>query len=296
MSLPKKNILVTGANGLIGFELIQNLISKGFNVYALSHSAPNTSLPASGLLHYIHADLSKDWDVGILPAQIDIIYHLAQSEHFRDFPEKAIEVFNVNTASTLKLLNYAVKASCKKFVYASSGGIYGNSDKGFTEDTPINFSNDLGFYFSTKVNSEILASNYNKFFDVIITRFFFVYGKRQNKSMLIPRLVTNISTGTTITLNGNDGIKINPIHVSDAANALSAVVNTSGSHVFNIGGSEILSFREICTTIGALVNNEPVFKILDAEVKHLIGDISKMSQQLYLPKVSFKQGVSELID
>lgn len=285
-----KKILITGASGLIGSELIRNFISNGNKVYMLTHSTERIENA-----EIISIDLSKEWDENSLPKQIDAIYHLAQSEYFRDFPNKAIDVFNVNTYATLKLLNYGIKAGCKKFIYASSGGIYGNSDKGFTEDTPINFNNDLGFYFSTKVSSEIIASNYSKFFDVVVTRFFFVYGQKQNRTMLIPRLVDNIKGGKPISLNGTEGIKINPIHVSDAAKALAAILDTSGSHVINIGGAEILSLKQICSIIGQKLKKDPIFHITDTEAKNLIGDISKMSKLLYTPSIVFASGVEELL-
>ena len=60
-------------------------------------------------------DLSNDFNIKILPKKIDVIYHLSQSYYFRNFPHSAIEVFNVNSFSTLKLLDYALKIGCKKF-------------------------------------------------------------------------------------------------------------------------------------------------------------------------------------
>ena len=87
-----KKILITGANGLIGYELLKQL-SENNIVYALSRSKPDIK---NDNIHYIQFDFSKEWNASSLPEKIDVIYHLAQSEHFRDFPGKSEEIFNVN--------------------------------------------------------------------------------------------------------------------------------------------------------------------------------------------------------
>src|SRR4030042_288576 len=114
-----------------------------------------------------------------LPKSIDAVIHLAQSEHFREFPMHAESIFKVNTASTLRLLEYARQAQVKIFVLASSGGIYGHGDEGFREDQPIEAKDDLGFYLGTKLCAEIIAENYSSFMNIVILRFFFIYGPRQ---------------------------------------------------------------------------------------------------------------------
>ncbi|TND06508.1 MAG: NAD dependent epimerase/dehydratase family protein, partial [Bacteroidetes bacterium] len=228
--------LVTGGNGLIGGELL-GLLSDRYDVHAAVRTVP---AGVHSVVRYFPFDLAAPWNVNALPAKADIVIHLAQSEKFREFPEKAEEVFQVNTQSTLHLLDYARKTGVRKFIYASSGGIYGSSNSGFTEDAQVLSASELGFYLGTKLCSEILVENYTKFFDVDIVRFFFVYGPRQRRSMLIPRLVDNVREGRPIGLVGKDGIRINPIHVSDAASVLARCIELPGSQKINIGGSEVL--------------------------------------------------------
>ena len=286
-----KNILITGANGLIGHELLKQL-SESNIVYAVSRSKPDI---INDNIHFIQFDFSKEWDASSLPNTIDVIYHLAQSEHFRDFPDKSVEIFNVNTNSTLNLLEYARKSGCTQFIYASSGGVYGNSDEGFSENSPIISNGNLGFYLSTKFCSELLVENYTNSFAIIIARFFFVYGERQGQGMLIPRLVENVINGNEINLQGEDGININPIYVSDAASALDSLLKLEGSHKFNIGGNEVLSLKQICDIIGKVVGEAPVYSTSDIDPKHLIGDTSKMNRLLSLPQYTFAQGIQNLI-
>jgi UDP-glucose 4-epimerase len=258
------------------------------NVFELSHSNQTKS-------NTIHIDFNQPWNYDQLPKEIDAIVHLAQSEKFRDFPGSAAEVFEVNTNSTLKLLEYARRAGAKKFIYASSGGVYGNSDLGFSEDSPLHPNKDLGFYLTTKFCSELLVENYTSFFDVNILRFFFAFGEKQKKNMLIPRLIESVRHQKPIMLQGKEGIKINPIYVEDAAKAVVSIIEAKGSYHVNIGGNEILSIKQLSELISAHLKMVPVFEYQDMEAKNLIGDISRL-KKLYIPTTGINEALKKLID
>jgi len=287
-----KKVLITGGSGLIGSEVI-NLLKDSHLVFSISRSKMDK---LQENVKSIFCDLSKDFDTTVFPKKIDSVIHLAQSEHFREFPEKARDVFYVNTLSTLKLLEYARSAGAKTFIYASSGGVYGYGVKGFKEDYPIVAKRDLGFYLGTKLSSEIIADNYMPYMNVIILRFFFVYGPRQKSSMLIPRLIKNVKEGIPIILHGKDGIRINPIYVLDAARAVVQSLNLNDSQKINVGGAEILSMREIGVIIGEVMNKKPEFEIVDAvEPRDLIGNTEKMTQLLMQHTVSFREGIQRMV-
>lgn len=272
---------------MIGQDLVTQL-KNGNEIW----TAGRTPVQHAENIHHIDLDLSSEWKMDQLPDQVDVIYHLAQSEHFREFPDKAVEVFHTNTLSTIKLLDYAQKIGVKKFIYGSSGGIYGFGDTGFTEKQEIAARGDLGFYLSTKLCSEILVENYFKYFDVHIIRFFFVYGPQQRKTMLIPRLIDNIKNDRPIALDGPEGIRINPVFVEDAAAALTKCLDLGGSHKINIGGAEVMSLKEICTIIGQRFGKNPVFQINEgSEPKNIHGDIGQMRKLLCEPKTPFTEAV-----
>ena len=129
-----KNILITGSTGLLGKILIKKLKKLGKSVIAVTNNSK--FLKEHGIL-YKKIDFSKYWSIKDLPQNIDVIIHLAQSLKFRDFPENTLDVFRVNVESTLFLLDYAKKNGIKKFIYASSGGIYDYGKCAFREDSPI---------------------------------------------------------------------------------------------------------------------------------------------------------------
>ncbi len=287
----KKNILITGGNGLIAYELIK-IFAKEFNVFCLTSSKVDFK---SDNLEVIKVNFNESWNTNILPKKIDIIYHLSQSANFRKFPKMTLEIFNVNTFSTLKLLEYARNANCQKFVFASTGGLYGSGDFSFSENDQINLKIKKNFYLTSKFCSELLVDNYKQFFNVFIIRFFFVYGKRQSRDMLIPKLIDNIESEKIIVLNSKEGIKINPIYVDDAVNALKRIILLKDSETINIAGNEIFSFREICEIIGNELSIKPHFEINGSETLNLIGDIKKMNSILVKPKVNLRTGLKILI-
>jgi nucleoside-diphosphate-sugar epimerase len=286
-------ILITGVNGLLGYDLAKLLCKKQSNVvFGLSRS--NGIIKAENY-HHIIADLTQNDFEKSLPGPLDAVIHLAQSEKFRDFPSAAMDVFKTNTLSTLKLLNYSQTNGVGKFIYASSGGVYGNKDIGFTEESPVIGSGDLGFYLSTKLCSEILADNYTNYFTVVQLRLFFMYGERQNKTMLIPRLINSVRMGQPIMLNGSEGIRINPIYVADAALAVEKALMLNHSDKINIGGPEDVSIKQIADSIAQKIGKMPVFEHNDIKAKNLIGDIGKMKRLLSDPKTNISTGLQKCI-
>lgn len=289
-----KTCLITGASGLIGSHLIHNLI-KDWEVIAVvrPHSKPKDL----SSVHWIEADLSTSHFTDIIPKKVDAIIHLAQSNHFRDFPTKAEDIFQVNLCSTLKLLDFGRSTNTKMFIFASTGGVYGFGENPFVAKTPFLIPKDLGFYPSTKLSAELLVQSYSSFFKVVLLRPFFIYGKGQKKEMFLPRLVNNIRNDIPIKLQGTNGIRINPIHVNDAVSMICECLNLQQSETLNIGGKNIYSLRQIGDIIGKKLSKTPKYEIQqDDNPKHLIGDIQKTIDILKLePKIPLEKGIDDLL-
>ena len=285
-------ILVTGTSGLLGSNLILSLSNdKDIELSAISHSLQRHSLSN---IQIIPINFNDKWNEKFLPSKIDTVIHLAQSNKFRDFPNSALDVFRVNIDSTAKLLDYALKAGCSTFIYASSGGVYGYGNRAFQENSPLVPPHELGYYLGSKLCGEVLCQSYSSKMNIIILRFFFMYGPGQNRKMLIPRLYDNIKNGLPININGENGIRINPIHIDDAVNALKCSLSLDKSTTLNIAGPEILSLKEISKIIGDNLNIRPVYKYSDIEPKDLIGEKQLMEKILYIPKINFINGIKSI--
>lgn len=267
--------VVTGASGLIGRHLVKALAGRE-EVWATSRNVAGHAF-ADGV-RAIEWDLRHSEPPATLPQRVDTVFHLAQSDGYRDFPEQAGDVFDVNVASTARLLEWSRRRGVTRFVLASSGGVEGGR----------------GFYVASKRSAELLAASYEGIFTVIIVRFFFVYGRGQRATMLIPRLVDCVRQGRPVRLDGRDGMRLNPLHVTDAAAALQRVTALADSQTLDLAGPDVLTIRGISELIGAFVRRAPVFERGQAAPRDLVGDIQQMSERLRAPVVPFAKGVEEL--
>ena len=283
-------ILITGSSGLLGKKVFEKLKYKKYSVFGISKS--KQKFKSKDL---IYIDLNKDWSLRLLPKNIDTIIHLAQSNNYKNFPIKSADIFNVNVVSTAKLLDFAYKNKVKKFIYASSGGVYVNHKRLFNENDPILISKKLNYYLGSKLSGEMLCQHYESFFQTIIIRPFFIYGSGQKRSMLLPKLFDMVKKGMPITLQGKSGIKINPIHVDDASDSILACLKlNNGNQTFNIAGPEILSIKAISKKIGYYLNKKPIFNYENRPSNNVIADISKMKKFLIKPKKYFSEMLIEL--
>jgi len=285
-------VLVTGASGLVGRTLIKLCVANNWKVYALRRSYR----PNPGVSHKdIVLDLSTGFDISLLPKRIDSVVHLAQSNHYRDFPANANDLYGVNVVATSKLLDYALSAGATQFIYASTGGLYVPGSGTLSENSAIHPPGKLGAYFASKICGELLVETYSSYLAPTILRPFFVYGPGQKAGMLIPRLLANVCSGKPIQLQGECGLAINPIHCLDAANAIVCSIKNPPSAVINIAGPEVLTIRQIATLFAMHYGIQPVFEQLSGEPQSLIADISLMESSLCSPVIKLSDAIPELL-
>lgn len=291
MESEKRHVLITGATGLLGSYLL-SLLAADYKVWAISQNPPANegsvswlSCDLAGDLHGLHASL---------PERIDAVVHLAQSPHFREFPEKADHVFRVNVASLHFLLQAAAQRGCRHFVNASTGGIYPSGAAPFDENNVRVADGAIGLYPASKLSGELLVNAYAGLFNVANLRFFFIYGRGQNASMLIPRLVDSVDRGLPITLQGDEGLSLNPVHASDAARAVVAALALDGAHAINVAGKDIVTLRQVGEIIGTHLGKPPQFDIQPApQSPSMVADISRMQALLGSPVTSFADGIAD---
>ena len=286
------DVLVTGATGLIGSHLVACLGGQA-DVVAVARSAREGSGPAR--VRWITHDLAEPALPADLP-RVDTVVHLAQSRRFRDFPGAAPEIFAVNVASTAQLLDWAWRTGAARFVYASTGGVYAprSGDAPLGEDDPVAPGPSLGYYAASKRCGELLAETYHGHLTVIVLRFFFVYGPGQSATMLIPRLIESVAQGRAVTLQGRDGLRLNPVHVDDAVSAAVRALDLQESQTVNVAGPEVLTLRRMTEILGATVGREPRFDVADGDPPSLVADTARMARVLVAPRVRFTDGVAEL--
>ena len=240
-------------------------------------------------------DLSSDWKISSLPSQMDVIVHLAQSSEYRKFPDRASDIFSVNVGSTAKLLDYAKMSGVQRFLLASTGGIYKGQRSPLSEESEILGPSELGFYFASKLSSEMLAANYRDWFEINILRIFFMYGINQRIEMFLPSIIKKIASGTPVRLEGHDGIRVNPIHASVAASVVHEIIRRGGPRTINLAGIDTYSIREISDSIGKILGVEPQYEIV-GESDDLIADTTQMKKFIQNPTDSLNTLLPSIIE
>jgi UDP-glucose 4-epimerase len=284
-------ILVTGASGFIGGH-VARLLALKHDVFAITRSA---SVPDG--VEAINADLATSFDTSKWP-NVDTVVHLAQAPDYTRFPSGAIKVFSVAAMATQRLLDFSVRAGAKRFVFTSTGGLYAQSNKPVTENDPVDIgTGPLAHYFASKRAGELIVQSYASEIDVTSVRVFFCYGPGQASTMLLPRLASSVKNENVIHLDGENGLKINPIFIDDAALGFASIVECGGPDVLNLAGPRIVTLREVGEILGRHLSVRPVFELkpsVDEPV--LSADISLFLSMHGQQMIDPEQGLQRLVE
>ena len=277
-------ILVTGSAGFVGRQLISRL-SYGNELFAVVRDARQPV--STDTAHVVVIDLAGNLDASALPAEIDIIIHLAQANV--PFPEGANELMAVNTSATQQLLDYGRRAGARQFILASTGDVYGRHS-GLSKETDM--IAPPSHYAITKYAAELLVQSYSRYLLPCVLRLFQPYGPGQS-GRLIPKLGECIRQQKTIRIHKDDRPRMTPIYIDDVTHAIQCAIDSAHSGVVNIAGEQALNMRELAQEIGRAIESQPVFEDTGEETGDLMGDNSLMKQVLGSWKmVSIGEGLS----
>ena len=278
-----QSVIITGSSGFLGRNLSSRLAeSKQAELIQINRE--------NGF------DLSVEgWTRKIPITQANTVFHFAQSNRYRDFPEGAEDVFRVNIASTFELLEWSRKHGVKRFIFASTGHVYKSYNKKLTEDGAC--APDT-LYANSKFSAERIVESYSDFFEVINTRIFGLYGPGQ-KNNLITNIIKLIEEGNEIKLDGDKGLSLTPLFIEDAVWVfikLSRLALKNNKLTLNLAGDEGLSLLEIAKQISEITKKKPKFTTTEKTPKLFLGD-NKLMKKLTGQKnlVRFKDGIRKIL-
>lgn len=278
-----KNILITGGTGFIGSNLIYSLKNN--------YEFINLGRSENKLCKNIYWDLKESLDDKI-DTRIEAVIHSASI--VGNGSSNKSDYIDINVKSTLELLEFCLKNNVKKFIYISTGGVYGYSEKELSENSECN---PIDMYSLSKYFSERLCDLYKDKISIVILRMFFPYGNGQH-GRLINNLLNSILQGKEINLNKNGLPMINPIHITDVVNMLKIVLETDCSGAFNICGDENISIEDLCKKIACYSNSSsPNFVHSNNSVSNLMGSNKKICNLLnYKMKINLDTGIKLLLN
>jgi UDP-glucose 4-epimerase len=260
-------ILVTGAAGFIGSNVVDRLVSDGHDVTGLDNLSRGSRANLahadnSGHFSFIEADVTDPELTKVVEAAApEAVCHLAAQIDVRVSVQDPIEDARLNVLGTINVLEAARSVGARKVVFTSSGGsIYGEPDQLPVDETVA--VNPLSPYAASKVCGEVYIGMYRGLYGLQTTALALsnVYGPRQDPhgeagvvaifgSALLQRRPTSIF---------GDGTAIRDyVYVGDVADAFARAVGAVGDgRRFNIGTGVGTSVRELHTAI-ALVAASP---------------------------------------
>jgi UDP-glucose 4-epimerase len=303
--------LVTGCAGFIGSHLSERLCEEGALVIGIDRFSDyySRNLKERNLenlrqienFKLIEADL-LDLDLEKIVSDVDYIFHEAAQAGVRASWGAQFEVYvRDNILATQKLLEVCKSASrLKKFVFASSSSVYGD-----TPELPMHENSILkpvSPYGSSKLAAENLCYLYWKNFGVptVSLRYFTVYGPRQRPDMAFHRFIKAMLTGDKIEVYGDGKQTRDFTYVSDAVDATMNAVNAPSGEVFNIGGGSRVALIEIIRLLEEIIGKKAnvVFSSEQkGDVKHTFAQTEKAKRFLgFKPSFSLKGGLVEEVN
>ncbi len=211
--------LVTGATGLLGSHIAEQLRRRGFPVRAICRAGSDTAFLRGIGVELIQGDLSDAASLRRACEGADCVYHAAARVGdwgpWRDFVEVSIE-------GTRRLMDAAVEARVRRFLHISSISVYGHLDgegRVFDESAPIGQNLYRWSYYSrAKVEAERLVWEAHRAGRVPVTvvRPSWMYGQRDRASL--PRLIDSIRRGK-LRLMGDGENRLNLVNAANVGEA-----------------------------------------------------------------------------
>jgi UDP-glucuronate 4-epimerase len=304
------NYLVTGAAGFIGSRLSEILLGQGHAVTGVDNlnNAYDVRMKEYRLrklqgipgFTFQKLDISDRKAVDSLPA-FDAIINLAARAGVRDSMADPWAFMETNLTGALNLLELARQRGIKKFVQASTAGIYGANPPLPTPETAES-DHPLQPYAASKKSVEVLCHAYHFMYnlDVTIFRYFTVYGPAGRPDMVMFRFIKWISEGQPVHLYGTGEQSRGFTYLDDIVRGTILGLQPMGYEIFNLGGHETISINQMTAMLEELIGKKaqvvqhPAYR---ADILANWADISKARRLLgWEPQMDLLNGIRNVVD
>jgi len=320
----QKTWLITGVAGFIGSNLAETLLKLNQKVisldnfstghrYNLEHIKNSVTTQEWENFTFVEGDTTDFETCKKITKGVEIVLHQAALGSVPRSIDSPVLSNHANVTGFLNMLTAAKENGVKRFVYASSSSVYGDSEE--LPKVEERTGNLLSPYAVTKYVNELYMGVFHKCYgmEVIGLRYFNVFGKRQDPNgayaAVIPKWIGQILNGEDLFINGDGETSRDFTYIENViqANILAATTENPKAYgeAFNtaIGGRETLNnlYQAI---IKGLKENLPELEIRDAiyqefragDIRHSNANIDKLKSLLeYQPTHTLEEGLTESI-
>ena len=328
----KKNILVTGSAGFIGFHTAKKLLDKGHEVVGIDnlndyYSVQLKKQRLSILKQYenfsfekISIEDEKKLNACFDNTPFDYVINLAAQAGVRYSITSPKTYVKSNVEGFLNILENCRNHKIKHLVFASTSSVYGlNTRLPFKEENSVD--HPAQFYAATKRANELMAHSYSNLFNIPTTglRFFTVYGPWGRPDMALFIFVKNILEGRPIDLFNEGNHTRDFTYVDDIVNGIVKVLDKPAKkdkkwksnlpnpdsssapfRIYNIGNSNPTKLKDF---IKEIEKNLKIKAKINLK-KMQLGDIEKTSADVsnlrkfvnYKPTINYKEGIRLFVE
>jgi len=303
--------LVTGGAGFIGSNLCEAILEMGHAVRCLDDFSTGyreniKTFQDNPDFELVEGDI-RDFDACLSACEgIDFVLHQAAWGSVPRSVEMPLIYNEINITGTLNMLEAARRKGVKKFVYASSSSVYGDSPE--LPKKEGNEGNLLSPYAFTKLANEHYAALYTKLYglDTYGLRYFNVFGRRQDPegdyAAVIPKFIKTLLNGQAPTIHGDGTQSRDFTHIDNVVQANLAACHAppeAAGRAYNIACATQTTLLELFDTLQNALNTTitPTFAPLrPGDIKHSNADITNAQNSFgYAPYVDFVQGIKKSI-
>ena len=292
INLKHKSALVVGGTGFLGIWLSKYLTEFGAETSLIARN--ELSLEKKNFINK-PVNLYK----------LDIIKDRFDSDDNFDFifyfPMLQIEdlsniiSYEIHSKTIRNFLNYAKKHN-SKFILASTGSVYGRYNQ------PVNENHsprpETKHALLSKHMEDIALEYLQKKLNTIILRYFFPYGRFQNKQQFIPLILNSIKQDKSLNIRGSlDDLRSNT-YIEDSIKStimLASVDKING--IYNVCSDSPISLKSILEIISNELGKKAEIKIINrimGDYPVMVGDNSKIKNEISYPYISFQEGIKKM--
>ena len=309
------NFLVTGGAGFIGSHVCEQLLLSGHAVWAfddlndfydpeLKRGNVRDIQALAKPFEFVYGDLLDGTALEEMfeSVRFDQVIHLAARAGVRPSLEAPALYQRVNVEGTVNLLEAARLHGVRKVILASSSSVYGvNSKVPFCESDAI-FS-AISPYAASKLACEALGHVYHHVYglDVVMLRFFTVYGPRQRPDLAIHKFARLIQAGKPLPVFGDGSSARDYTYIGDILQGIMACTRKEfGYEILNLGESQTVTLSRLIELLEGALGRKAVIERLPpqpGDVPLTCADITRAREKLgYNPQTRIEQGIELFVE